>query len=391
MDGDPWSEDAARSAAEAIGKDISDAIRGDGTWPTHPLDDDTGRVLRSAWFGAAGAVTGLRILRRSGYPVADRAEALPRIHADYQMSPDFDVQPGLQMGEAGILASAVLAEPADRSLAENLERSLEATLGTSARDITFGETGTLHAAVSLFEATGEARWRDLATRLAASLWGTWTHHPDRGGRRGWFWTSDVYRVTRHYYGACHGLAGNVQALLRAAALTETIDVHEAVRRAVTTLEAGGLRDGDLLNWPVSADESGQRQLVQWCHGAPGVVSALADARTHDPALATRLDEILSGAGEFVWRAGPVAKGPGLCHGTAGNGYALLALYRRTGDRRWLHRARCFAMTAIGQSERARQRYGQRRYTLWTGDAGLAVFLHHCAVPEEAAWPGLEKF
>jgi hypothetical protein len=69
--------------------------------------------------------------------------------------------------------------------------------------------------------------------------------------------------------------------------------------------------------------------------------------------------------------------------------SVAATYRRMGDARWLARARSFAMHAIGQSERARKRYGQRRYTLWTDDGGLAVFLHHCAVPEASFFTGLE--
>ena len=42
-------------------------------------------------------------------------------------------------------------------------------------------------------------------------------------------------------------------------------------------------------------------------------------------------------------AGPLRKGAGLCHGTAGNGCAFLALHARTGDERWLDvpaRSRC---------------------------------------------------
>ena len=71
----------------------------------------------------------------------------------------------------------------------------------------------------------------------------------------------------------------------------------------------------------------------------------------------------------VWNAGPLRKGPGICHGTAGNGYAFLKLFHRTGDEVWLARARSFAMHAIAQSERANARYGRGRYTLWTGDPG----------------------
>jgi len=47
------------------------------------------------------------------------------------------------------------------------------------------------------------------------------------------------------------------------------------------------------------------------------------------------------------------------------------------------------MHAIGQRQRMRERVGQGRYTLWTGDGGLAVYLHHCLNPEQTAFPGLE--
>ncbi|MFP8881480.1 MAG: hypothetical protein VCE43_19550 [Myxococcota bacterium] len=49
------------------------------------------------------------------------------------------------------------------------------------------------------------------------------------------------------------------------------------------------------------------------------------------------------------------------------------------------------MHAIGQSERARESFEQRRYTLWTGDGGLAVYLHDCIDPARAAFPALGRF
>lgn len=90
------------------------------------------------------------------------------------------------------------------------------------------------------------------------------------------------------------------------------------------------------------------------------------------------------------RAGPLAKGSNLCHGTAVNGYAFLALHRRTGDARWLERARAFAMHAIGQFEAAREHHGMLRASLWTGDPGLAIYLWDC-VRGAGAFPTLEVF
>ena len=84
------------------------------------------------------------------------------------------------------------------------------------------------------------------------------------------------------------------------------------------------------------------------------------------------------------------KGPNLCHGTAGNGYAFLKLYRRTGDATWLDRARAFAMHAIAQSERHASEYRQRRYSLWTGDLGVAVYLWDC-LNGQANFPTMDVF
>ena len=101
-----------------------------------------------------------------------------------------------------------------------------------------------------------------------------------------------------------------------------------------------------------------------------------------------MDAMLIGAGTTVWNAGPLAKGYGLCHGTAGNGCAFLKLHRRTGDPIWLERARSFATHAIAQRERMRQQYGRGRYTLWTGDPGLAVYVWHCLTGADGM-PGLD--
>jgi hypothetical protein len=72
--------------------------------------------------------------------------------------------------------------------------------------------------------------------------------------------------------------------------------------------------------------------------------------------------LLLAGGELTWRAGPLSNGSNLCHGTAGNGYALLALFERTRDELWLGRARDFAMHSIAQIARARGEFGRGRYT-----------------------------
>jgi hypothetical protein len=107
-------------------------------------------------------------------------------------------------------------------------------------------------------------------------------------------------------------------------------------------------------------------------------------------MAPTLGDLLLEAGELVWRAGPLAKGAGLCHGTAGNGSAFLKLHHRTGDACWLDRARAFAMHAIEQCDRAAVTYGQRRYSLWTGDPGVALFVQGCRLADDS-YPKLDGF
>jgi lantibiotic modifying enzyme len=121
--------------------------------------------------------------------------------------------------------------------------------------------------------------------------------------------------------------------------------------------------------------------VQWCHGAPGIVTTLGDLIP---------EPLLLGAGDLIWRAGPLRKGAGLCHGTAGNGFAILKLHRLTGDESWLDRARRFGMHAVRQVERARREVGRGRYTLWTGDIGVALYLRAC-IDAEADFPIIDTF
>ena len=90
--------------------------------------------------------------------------------------------------------------------------------------------------------------------------------------------------------------------------------------------------------PRLASANGRTRL-QWCTGAPGIVAGAWEYLD---------EELLLAAAELIWRAGAHGdeKGHGICHGTAGNGFALLKVFARTGDDRWLERARRFAVHAL---------------------------------------------
>ncbi|MEO8279398.1 MAG: LanC-like protein, partial [Ideonella sp.] len=203
------------------------------------------------------------------------------------------------------------------------------------------------------------------------------------------WTQDLYGKRVQYLGAGHGFAGNLYPLLKGAGLLDADRRATLFERCVATLRATAktAEDGS-VNWPPGTyvpRPDGPRMLMQWCHGAPGFVTALSDFPANE---SEDLETMLRGAGQAIWQAGPLAKGAGLCHGTAGNGLAFLTLYERTRDELWLQRARCFAVHAIAQHDRSRKQYGQGRHTLWTGDAGLAVYLLQC-IKGRAGLPTLD--
>ena len=154
--------------------------------------------------------------------------------------------------------------------------------------------------------------------------------------------------------------------------------------AVLTRHA--FREDGLANWPGSplpqlARPRDGRICLQWCTGAPGVIAGAWEYLD---------EELLLAGGELTWRAGAHGdvKGHGICHGTSGNGFALLKAFARTGDERWLVRARRFAVHALAQAERLRATNGRGRYSLWTGDAGTALFAAAC-LDADARYPILD--
>jgi hypothetical protein len=232
------------------------------------------------------------------------------------------------------------------------------------------------AARAMHERTGEARFAELWRAGARTL----LARQDADG----LWTQDLYGSRLRYVGAGHGFAGNVLALHGAPAWLD--DAGAVQTRAVATMRALAIVDGDVASWPPLPEGSrtGAPPRVQWCHGAPGMVTSLAALAPADDAHGA----LLAAGGELVWRVGPPARNAGLCHGTAGNGFAFLALLARTGDERWLQHARAFAMHALDQVERFRAADGRGRHTLFTGDVGAALLAAAC-LTGDGRFPGLD--
>lgn len=187
---------------------------------------------------------------------------------------------------------------------------------------------------------------------------------------------------KQYVGAAHGLAGIYYMLMQPSAKLHPDLLSELVRPSVDYLRHKKFRSG---NYPSSLSNESDR-LVHWCHGAPGVLHMLIMAHTvfkDEKYLRDALE-----CGELIWQRGLLRKGYGLCHGTAGNAYAFLALYRCTRDRKHLHRACKFAEWCLDYGTHG-CRIPDRPYSLFEGMAGAIHYLSDVLQPEVSCFPAFQ--
>jgi len=341
----PWSEARARAGIAAI---VATTLAGFderiGLWPLHPNDVEPGseEPSRGLYCGAAGIIWALDQLG---------------VEHGFTVEPDGMHDDGFLDGRAGVLA----VTGQDRDLLGDLIASYA---GHLALDLLYGAPGMMVIAT---HHGFDDLWRVLADDLLARR--------DEDG----LWTQEFLpgRPDR-YVGFGHGFAGNVFALAQG----EHPDREELEQTAIATATRLAVIEGRLANWPAVAGtplELSDGIRTQWCHGAAGMVTALAGIEGDDV-----WDELLLAGGCTVWTAGPLRDRAGLCHGTAGNAYAFLKLFERRHDELWLERARLFAIHALGQVERA----GPPWHSLFTGDLGVALCLRSC-LEADARFPTLD--
>lgn len=352
----PWDEAWVRARIREIVADADAAWRGPKLfWKADAWDRwQSTSPLKNLYVGAAGMLWGLDQVARRGS--AESSLDLPELAAlnvelfrakpDYvklrAFTPPEPRDSALFLGEAGILLAA--CKLGRREYADDLRRRIVANVDNEAEEVCWGAPGSLIAAAAIGDG---AAWKTLADALLS-------RREENG-----LWTQRLYGQEYQSLTPPHGLVGIVQAL-----------ASEGVKSdAQRILRETAHRENGLANWPPRprpdlAGPDGELRL-QWCAGAPGIVIGAADYLDEDL--------LLAGA-ELVWRAGPHGeqKGPNICHGTAGNGYALLKTFERTGDERWLERARRFAVHALEQVERM-----PSRHSLFTGAIGVAIFAADC--------------
>jgi hypothetical protein len=366
----PWDPGHAVQAIGEIVADALDHFGGDQFWPAHPLDGGVKDGHSGIYLGAAGVIWALEHLKRVGAIKANfdfrpyLLQLMERTKREMTTYEDYANNGSLLFGDMGTALLIMRLEPSS-TLADLIYMRADANTRLPIRELMWGMPGSMIACLSMSEITGEARWQSIYDAQAERLLADLQETPD-----GPICEQDLYDHHLKYLGPVHGYAGNMIPLLRG---WEWLTEHQRARivdAVPRTLSKNAWRTDVGTSWRATVGRDKPPSLCQYCHGAPGMVATFADAPFNLPELETLLVE----GGQFSWAAGPLAKGSNLCHGTGGNGYAFLKLYRRTKDAMWLERARTFAMTAIAQCREARNELGRGRFSLWTGDVGLAIYL-----------------
>lgn len=372
---DAWNEGRAREAIERIVRDTEARFTPEGLWPMHPSDASNPDPQHLLYWGASGVIWALHHLQDRGAArlARDYAPVVPGLIAANRAAMGRPADAGFAaylMGDTGIRLLEHRLQPS-AAIADELARLCGGHLDDPTLELMWGTPGTMLAALFMHERTGEQRWAHIYRDTARRLWSQLEWSEDFGCR---FWTQQLYGQRSTYIDAVHGFVATAVPLIHGRHLLDDAEWNAWRDCIANTVQRTADREGAQANWRprlFPLPDASRPKLVQMCHGAPGFVICLADFP------GDTLDDLLLAAGETTWQAGPLNKGANLCHGTGGNGYAFLKLHRRFGDEAWLARARTFAMHGIAQTEADLAAHGHRRYSLWTGDPGFAIYLWDC--------------
>lgn len=386
-----WDEDRARLEVARIVSDVADARGEGGFWP----DDDD--LAGSIYSGATGIIWTAEQLAVRGYDIdlqcfqrpdlSEQASVWKNYHAMFK-GYDMRVSHSYIMGPVGALM-LVWKDTRDPEILDRLDVLIAENQDHPWMENLWGAPSTMLAASHLFEATGEERFANHIRSGAAYMWDKLEDAVERECR---VWDILLYGRSMKLTGAGHGFIGNVFSIVRNPSLFDAQTRQKWTDLIVETMTATSISRGGLVNWLPALDldptiKDRDKVLLHQCHGAPGVVIGLSGLYGQ---AGKGLDDLMVGAGELIWQAGPLKKYPCLCHGTAGNAYVFLKLWKATGDDKWLTRARAFAMAAVEQRAKRARSGEPLQNSLWEGDMGIAICLADC-IEGKSVFPILDYF
>lgn len=194
-----------------------------------------------------------------------------------------------------------------------------------------------------------------------------------------------------YLGAAHGLCSILHMLLEspifAGNLQQLNQKQKLIMLCVDTFLQMQAPDGNFPAVLEDHEKLSEHKLIHWCHGASGAVYLFAKAY-----LLFRDQKYLDACikcGNLIWQKGLLKKGPGICHGIAGNGYVFLILYRLTNDKGHLYRANCFSDFLTNETFLSEARHPDTPFSLYEGLAGTVCFLIDMLNPQRAQFPFMD--
>jgi len=300
-------------------------------------------------------------------------------NSDIEITPEVVGESSPYHSPSGVFAVAALVARAmadPLGMAEALAGFLDATRRpTIGLDLTLGRSSTLLGAAILLDAilgnnlVDPAPMRSFGDAALTEIW-------QAIDAKAPIATADV-----EYLGIAHGWAGFLYATLQWCRVSRT-PVPTTVERRLEELAAFALPSGRGLEWPWVLHRPGEPMtMAGWCNGTCGYVFlwTLAHRLLGHP----RYLDVAHGAAWRSWESSePTVT---LCCGLAGRAYALLNMYRNTGDRVWLDRASGLAR----RSERDGYIPAEYPHSLYKGEFGLAVLAADLEEPDQAAMPFFE--
>ncbi len=385
-----WNKSAVNKAIRAITDDVISLAESGEKWPKHKLDEG-GQIKSDFYFGKGGALWAIDYLIRRGaikstFDVNLFVDALLEDNRKTRNRRPHPENASFLFGEMPLLLMKYRSNP-DPSTADAIAAAIQQNDTQPVRELMWGLAGSMLVALFMYEWTGQASWAKLYRKQAKKMIADWQKIPGAG----YLWNIDLYGKNYYFLGAIHGFSGNAMALIAGFDLLSKTQVSQITKRVMQTVVNTADQSDQHANWWPSWDSDKSKKnahpLLHFCHGAPGIIATLARLPVGEN---EEFDALLLKGGELIWDAGLLEKGPGLCHGTSGNGYAFLKLYERTGDDLWLKRARSYAMHAIEQVEHIKKWQKHTRYPFWNGDPGVAVYLWDC-LQATTDFPTLETF
>jgi len=192
---------------------------------------------------------------------------------------------------------------------------------------------------------------------------------------------------KKYWGAAHGMVGILYLLISDEIYKNFIepnskwksDIQLTIEYILSKLD----KDGSF-----SSRLGGSNDLVQWCHGPPGFIFLMC--RAHEIYGDEKFIVAAKKAAQVTWEKGFLSKGASLCHGVAGNAYALLCVYRATNEVKYVHQALQYALAFPQEKYQKLMVKPDRPYSLYGGlSAIVPLYVDLLVNPKDARFPAYE--